>query len=153
MFAWLIRTRRDRRGVAAVEFAMILPMLMGLLAVVAELANYLATGEAIEKGLRAAAMYAARSDLPLSATADTNIENLVKRGSLDATEPYLTDSWTNGGTVVAVESNGTANGQTIDIITVQASVTYEELMPGVLDFLSLGPLTITLDHAQAYVGS
>ena len=153
MFAWLIKARRDRRGVAAVEFAIMLPMLMGLLAVVVELANYLATGEAVEKGLRAGAMYAARSDLPLSATATTNIENLVKRGSLLSTDPYLTETWTNGGSVTAVQSSGTANGQTVEIITIQAPVTYEEILPGVLDFLSLGPLTITLDHAQAYVGN
>jgi Flp pilus assembly protein TadG len=153
MFVWLTKFGRDKRGVAAVEFAVMLPMLMALLAVVAELANYLAAGEAVEKGLRAGAMYAARSNLPLSSTATTNIQNLVKRGSLNATDPYLTDSWTNGGSITAAETTGSANGQTIDVITVQASVTYEELMPGVLDFLSLGPLTIRLDHAQAYVGN
>ena len=31
MFAWLTNFRRDRRGVAAVEFAIMLPMLMALL--------------------------------------------------------------------------------------------------------------------------
>jgi Flp pilus assembly protein TadG len=153
MFAWSINAYRDKRGVAAVEFAIMLPMLMALLAVVAELANYLAAGEAVEKGLRAGAMYAARSNLPLSGTATTNLQNLVKRGSLVGSDPYLTDSWNNGGTITATETTGTANGQTIDVITVHASVAYEELMPGVLGFLSLGPLIITLDHAQAYVGN
>jgi Flp pilus assembly protein TadG len=153
MSGWLIKRLRDRRGVAAVEFGLMLPLLMLVLAGVVELGNYLASAQAVEKGLRAGAMFAARSDLPLTATAQTNIETLVKRGSLSGSDPYLTDSWSNGGTVAATASTGTANGQTIDIITVSATVTYEEILPGLMDFFGIGPLKFNLDHAQAWVGN
>jgi Flp pilus assembly protein TadG len=139
--------------VAAVELGLMLPMLMVLLATVVELAHFMATGEAVEKGMRAAAMYAARADLPLSATVKTNVETLVQRGSLSTSDPYLTNAWSSGGTVNVATTTGTANGTSVDVIKVTAAVTYSELMPGVLDFLGLGPLTISLEHEQAYVGS
>lgn len=153
MFDWSIKFLRDRRGVAAVEFGLMLPFLMLVLAAVTEIGHYLTSAEAVEKGLRAGAMFAARSDLPLSSAAQTDITNLVQRGSLSTSDPYLTDSWGNGGTVVAVASTGTANGSTVNIVTVTATVTYEEILPGVLDFLGLGPMTISIDHAQGWIGN
>ena len=153
MSGWSIKALRDRRGVAAVEFGLMLPLLMLVLAMVTEIGHYLASAEAVEKGLRAGAMYAARSDLPLSAAAQTDIETMVKRGSLSVSEPYLTDSWTNGGTVTSVASTGTANGSTINIVTVTADVTYEEILPGLMSFFGLGPMTINIDHAQAWIGN
>ena len=98
-------------------------------------------------------MYAARSDLPLSATTQTNIATLVKHGSLNVSDPYLTSSWNNGGTVAAAASTGTANGQTIDIVTVTATVNYDEILPGLMDFFGIGPLSFNMDHAQAWVGN
>lgn len=153
MFASSTSALRDRRGVAAVEFGLMLPFLALVLAMVVELGNYLASAQAVEKGLRAGAMFAARSDLPLSVATQTDIETLVQRGSLNGGDPYLTESWSNGGAVNAAASTGTANGSTVNIVTVTATVTYEEILPGLMSFFGVGPLTIEIDHAQAWIGN
>ena len=50
---------------------------------------------AIEKGLRAGAMYVARAQLPVDGATTTAITNLVKRGSIDTSAPYLVDGWSD----------------------------------------------------------
>ncbi len=67
MFGWLNRLRRDRRGAAVVEFALFAPLFLLMLVGVIEFGRLLAQSNAVEKGLRAGAMLAARSDFPLTA--------------------------------------------------------------------------------------
>ena len=155
MFGWWNRLRRDRRGVAAVEFGLLLPILMVLLVGIAELGRYLGQAEAVEKGLRAGAMYAARQSLPLSGTAKTEIENLVKTGTRDGSGIYLAAGWNESGAKVDITAtnNSTTDGTAVTVIELTANVPYDELLPGMLGFFGILPLNISMSHEQVHIGA
>ena len=155
MFAWWNRLRHDRRGVAAVEFGLLLPMLMVLLVGIAEIGRYLGQAEAVEKGLRAGAMYAARQTLPLSGTAKTEIANLVKTGTKDGSGRYLAAGWAESGANVAITSTSatTTDGTAVTVIELTASVPYDEMLPGMLGFIGISSLNLSMSHEQVHVGA
>jgi Flp pilus assembly protein TadG len=159
MCGLLSRLRRSRRGVAAVEFGLMLPMLMILLVCIVELGRFLAQGEAVEKGLRAGAMYAARQDLPLTGTVIAEIQNMVRTGTTDcvAVDCYLTPGWGEVGAKVdppvftqETLPDGTT---TVSVIKLTATVPYDELLPGILGFFGLGELSLTMSHEQVHIGA
>jgi Flp pilus assembly protein TadG len=154
MCSWLNRLRRCRRGVAAVEFGLMLPMLMILLVCIVELGRFLALGEAVEKGLRAGAMYAARQDLPLSASTQNQIRNLVRTGTNDGSGAYLAPALGDPAVTVAINPKSeTTAGSTFTVIELTASVPYDELLPGMLNFFGLSQLSVTMSHEQVHIGA
>ncbi len=140
--------RRCRAGSVAVEFAVSLPFLLALLVGIVEVGRALIQAGAIEKGLRAGAMYVARADLPLDAAATTAIENLVKRGSVDPAAPFLVDGWSEAEATVDVAPlpDYVVDGVAVPVFRLTATVPFAPLMPGLLGF------TVTRSHEQAYVG-
>ncbi len=84
MFAWLSEFRRSPRGAAAVEFALLLPLLLIILVGMVEFGRAISQSNALERGLRAGASFAARSDIFFDAITVQKINNLVRTGGISA---------------------------------------------------------------------
>ena len=95
MFVSFARLWRDREGVSAVEFALMLPVLLLITAGMIDLGRALYQTNVIEKGLRAGAMYAARNDFPLTTSQQTEAQNIVKKGNRDGAGSYLVSGWSD----------------------------------------------------------
>lgn len=149
MFVWSNRLLRCRRGAAAVEFALILPVLITILVGTVEVARALIQANAIEKGLRAGAMYVARATLPVDSATQAAVENLVRRGSLDGTADYLAAGWNEAGAgvVVARLSDFTTGGIDVPVFRITATVPFVPLLPGLPSF------TMVRSHEQTHIGN
>ena len=148
MFSSSNRFARCRSGVAAVEFVVSLPIFLALVFGMVEIGRALIQANAIEKGLHAGAMYVARAELPVDGATTTAIENLVKRGSIDTTAPYLVDGWGDAGASVNVVplADFVTNGVSVPVFEVTATVPFTPIFPFVPGF------SITRSHQQAYIG-
>ncbi len=155
MLRSLIRLTRDGRGNAVVEFALFLPLLLLLLAGISEIGRAYYQANAVEKGLRAGALFAGRNTFPLTAQVRTMVANLVKRGTLDGSGPYLVSGWADVNADLNIDDTLTFPVDattTIPVVRVTATVPFDPLMPGMLALVGLGDVTIQLSHEQAYVG-
>ncbi len=155
MLSLLIRLTRDRRGNAVVEFALVLPLLLLLLAGMSEIGRAYYQANAVEKGLRAGALFAGRNGFPLTAQVRTMVTNLVKTGTLDGSGPYLVSGWADVTAGLNIDDSLTFAVDattTIPVVRVTATVPFDPLMPGMLALVGLGDVTIQLSHEQAYVG-
>lgn len=150
----LNRLRRSRGGVAAVEFALVLPLLLLILVAIVEIGRVMSQASAVEKGLRAGAQFAARSSvLPLTGSADQQFQNLVKWGNVDGTGSLLVDGWADANATLSINlRNDTVGGNPVTVIRVQASVPYDPLLSGLAGFFGLDSFTITTSHEQTYIG-
>ena len=152
MFGWFNKFRRDQRGGPAVEFVLIAPVLVLLMGGTIELGRAFAQAQAVERGLRSAALFAARTTWPLSAADSTTVQNLARTGNPSGTLPYLASGWADGGSSFSITSRNFAVAlSTTPVILVSASVPFQPLAPDLLSKLGLN-YTITLSHEQAYVG-
>ena len=144
----------ERRGVSAVEFAIVVPMLLMALVVALELGRAMQQSTAIEKGLRTGALFAARADTPLSAADETTVGNLAKYGNTGGTGDLLVAGWDTGTLTISEQSytvTGASSASTV--IRLEAEVPFDPLLPGLLDFLGFSTFSIELSHEQAYVGT
>ena len=150
MFSSWNRFKRSRDGVAAIEFAISLPIFIAVLVGLVEFGRALHQANAIEKGLRAGAMYVARAELPVDAATTTTITNLVQRGTTDTSGPYLVPGWSKAGASVSVDEQAvhtTVGAVPVRVFEVTATVPFTAILP------TLTPdFTITRKHQQAYVG-
>ena len=154
MSGWSSRVWRDRRGVAATEFALLLPFLLLLLVGIYEFGSYLAQASSLEKSLRSGAMYAARSALPLSQQTLTQVGNIVRTGDPSGGQPVRIPGWEDGTATLAVTTRThSANGENVELIRLEASLPYEPLMAGFLSTLGFSDLRMRAAHEQAHVGS
>lgn len=89
----LRRLRRERRGNAAVEFAMISPVLLGLLVPIADLGAYVYDAMQLQLAAQAGAEYAARHDWNPAGimSAMQNASSSLHLSAADATVPQNTD--------------------------------------------------------------
>ncbi len=155
MLSSLIRLPGDGRGNTVVEFALVLPLLLLLLAGITEIGRAYYQANAVEKGLRAGALFAGRNSFPLTAQVRTMVANLVKTGTLDGSGPYLVSGWADLGADLNIDDTLTFPVDattTIPVVRLTATVPFDPLMPGMLAFVGLGDVTIQLGHEQAYVG-
>ena len=155
MLSSLIRVTRDARGNAVVEFALVLPLLLLLFAGISEIGRAYYQANAVEKGLRAGALFAGRNGFPLTAQVRTMVANLVKTGTLDGSGPYLVSGWADVNAGLNIDDTLTFSVDattTIPVVRVTATVPLDPLMPGMLALVGLGDVTIQLSHEQAYVG-
>lgn len=154
MSAWWNEARRDRRGVAATEFALMLPFLLLLLVGLYEFGSYLSQASSLEKSLRSGAMFAARSALPLSQQTIVQIGNVVRTGDPSGQEPVRIPGWREASASLSVTTRThSANGVPVELIRLEASVPYEPLMSGFLSSLGFSDLRMRAAHEQAHVGS
>ena len=108
---------KDNRGVAALEFGILLPFLVVLLAGIADLGRSLWQHHALTKGVQDAARYLSRVDDPSNATAIANATNLALRGSFSNSQPYLFGHWSSSAVLTVAttpydNSGGTFRGGT-----------------------------------------
>lgn len=124
---------RNTRGAAAVEFGILLPFMVVLLAGIADVGRSIWQHHTLQKGVRDAARYLSRVDVPLSSADRSAAKNLMLRGSFDTAKPLRYGHWASSvttnldsqtGLVTAFDNSaGTFRGpDTISIITVTASV-------------------------------
>ena len=155
MLSSWIRLPRDARGNAVVEFAIVLPLLLLLLTGMTEIGRAYYQANAVEKGLRAGALFAGRNSFPLTAQVRTMVTNLVKTGTLDGSGPFLVSGWAEVDADLNIDDTLTFPVDattTIPVVRVTATVPFDPLMPGMLAFVGLGDVNIELSHEQAYVG-
>ncbi len=155
MLSSLIRLTRDARGNAVVEFALVLPLLLLLLIGITEIGRAYYQANAVEKGLRAGALFAGRNSFPLTAQVRTMVANLVKTGTLDGSGGHLVSGWADVDADLTIDDTLTFPidaTTTIPVVRLTASVPLDPLMPGMLALVGLGDVTIELSHEQAYVG-
>jgi Flp pilus assembly protein TadG len=144
--------RRD--GAAAVEMALLSPFFALLLVGFYDYGSYLSDASAVEKGVRAGAMMAARSVLPLSSDATTRVNNVVKKGNIAGTGNFLVNGWSDTSATLTITTRSeTVSGQTIQVVRLQAKVPYRSFAEGLLSAVGLSVPTISAVHEQAYVGA
>ena len=156
---------KDRSGVALVEFAIMLPLLIILALGLSEIGRGVAHYHAIHKGVRDAARFLARvpatcpTGAPTGSITDagdvTRARNLAMTGNA-AGGAWVVDYWNDPTTVsVAVtcfdNSAGTYRGKdAIPSVTVTATVGYQDL--GFLDVLGFDPITFGISHQEMSIG-
>ena len=153
MSSWSSKLARDRDGVAAIEFAVFIPVLLMLLIGLTEVGRAHYQAAAVEKGLRAGALYASRNPFPLSPTTLTAVKNLVKTGNLQGSLPYLVPGWADSGASVAIAPlTVDVDGNPLTVVRLTAAVPYDPLVPGFGMVFGLNNYEIKLSHEQAYIG-
>ena len=144
---------RSTRAAAAVEFALLVPVILLTTAVIVELGRSLAQAQAIEKGLRGGIMIAARSSTPMTGPEKLIVKRMVRTGTVATGGTPLVDGWTSDSSVVIAETTTVVNGQDIAVITITATVPYEELLPGVSSMFGLSDVSVQTVHAQVHIGN
>ena len=152
MFALFARFWRDRAGASAVEFALMLPVFLLVTAGMIDLGRALYETNTIEKSLRAGALYAARSNYPLTAAQKTTAENIVKKGNPAGTGNYLVDGWSNATALNIYTTTEIVDGTPLAVYHFDAVVPFDPILPGLLSALHLDQIKIRLSHEQAYIG-
>lgn len=153
MFAWSNSLRRDERGLAAVELAFLTPVLLAVLLIATDFGRLYYESALVERGLRAGALFAARTETPLSNADKTTAENLVKRGTVDTTAPYLVDGWSKTGASFTLQSSSyDVSGESLPVLTLTARVPFEPIFPTLFQYLGFNDdFVIQLTHVQSYV--
>ena len=167
----LARLRRARDGIAAVEFAIVLPLLVLMLFGTIEIGRILFDYQAASKSVRDATRYLTRIDAGLlglacpgtingAAAAVIEAKNLAMRGTVDTSKPFLLGYWTDPNsvsvTVSCIDNSGAiyqgfyADVTEIPNITVSATVSLP-LMNGWLLGLA-DTLSFTISHKEAHFG-
>jgi Flp pilus assembly protein TadG len=139
----------DKSGAAAVEFAMILPLLMMLTFAGLEGAHYLYVEHQVVKGVRDGARFAARQPFSIygcgsanvsDAAIETTIKNVTRYGTpaVVTGQKPLVSTWTDAGTTVTVDCPSTAFTGGIysslanaPRVTVAANITYPSLFEAI----------------------
>ncbi len=156
MFDWFARLARERSGTTAIEFAFLLPVLLMVVLTLTELGRGFMQANAVEKGVRAAALYAARAELPLSADARQVAKNLARTGTMDGSGPLLAPGWADPSADLSIPSptNFVVDGKNVPVYELTAIVPFEPLFPGMMSMLKLSDaFTMTMTQRQAYVGT
>ncbi len=154
-FASLIRRflRDDRRGASALEFGLIVPILMLAVGGVTELGSYFQQVGSVEKGLRSAATYAARADLPFTNATLNTIEKIARTGEINGTTDVV-EGWSdNASDLTVTVTDVNSGGTTVPVIRLQATLPYTPIVPIIDELVVLRGLTITASHEQAHIGS
>lgn len=117
----------DSCGAAAVEMALVTPLLLIIMCGSIEVGNYFMNEHTLVKGVRDGARYAARqafanyascngtaADVPtpgVTGSANENAKLVVRKGSLNSADSDLLPNWTNGAATFTVKMTcGTAIG-------------------------------------------
>lgn len=144
MLARLLHLVTEKRGAAAAEMALVVPLLVTLLFGSFEMGKYFLDAHRVQQAVRDGARFAGRQgfvDMPCggTATADPQIRNLVRTGTTaSGGTPRLT-YWTNPATItvtITCDSTGTYSAAGIYTIvsggarrvTVSAIVPYDSLL-------------------------
>lgn len=168
----LARLRRNRRGAAAAEMALVAPLLCAILVGSVELGSYFYNEHILVKAVRDGARFAARQNFsnygssstcssPTDATFLSNVRALVRTSLLSSGTDRFPDIQDSDITVsaacqVSVSSQnmtGIYRGRTVGapIVTVSAVVDYEPVIGGAFGFSGVG-LKLNAEQQAAVVG-
>lgn len=155
MFSLFNSLKRSRAGSLSIEFALSLPIIVMIMTGLIEVGRVFYQAHMIERGIRGAALYAARNEWPLTNAAETIVENLAKTGSPDGSADFIASGWADAGAQYTLDTTGTyiVAGNPVPIIQITANVPFDPLLPGLLDIAGFGNYRIQLTHEQAYVGN
>ncbi|MFM5885213.1 MAG: TadE/TadG family type IV pilus assembly protein [Novosphingobium sp.] len=130
---------RDQQGAAAVELALVLPLLLALTFIMFDAANYAWSEHKVVMGVRDAARYAGRQDFSkytcpstIDNTVLTPIKNLARTGQLSGGDAKVA-GWVDGDVTVALNCTaGTGGlygvvGNNAPRVTVSTKLTYTSL--------------------------
>ncbi|HET9355789.1 MAG TPA: TadE/TadG family type IV pilus assembly protein [Sphingomicrobium sp.] len=141
---------RDRRGAAAVEMVMVMPLLLIIMFGATELGRFFWSEHRLVKAVRDASIYASRQQIDnfdctnstISSAVTTATRNLIKTGELSGGTEQL-PNWDDGGasialTLTCVTSAGgttlsgiyTANQGKVPVINITATLPYNSIMHG-----------------------
>ncbi len=147
------RFLRDERGASLVELALLFPVVLLVGALTVELGHALYQEVLMERGLKAAGLYGARNDWPLTAPVEAKMSDLAKRGSTDPAAPLLVPGWADTGATLTIEYRAHQVGNdSLPVIRLTATVPYRSLIPGAATMLGLGSITISAAHEQPLIG-
>jgi Flp pilus assembly pilin Flp len=153
MRALLNNFLRREDGIAALEFAMVLPVLMLITVGMLDVGRAMYQAHALEKGIRAGAAYAAHKTFPLSATVLGEVENIVKTGAPVSGGDFLTTAWLQpGGSVTIQTLEYSLDEVVIPVVRVNATVPFDPIIPGLAAFFDTSAFQFSLTHEQAYIG-
>lgn len=157
---------RDERGVAASEFALILPLLTLLMFAFYEAGRIYWNYNIVQSSSRDAARYAARMPITCSSggvgaftdpTDETQIKNLTRTGTLDGTGDPVVSGWDDNTTVTVTltcvdNTAGTLSGRysghtKIPTVSITANAPYGAMFGGLV---GLDLDAITISNAQAW---
>lgn len=146
------RLLRDGRGSAAVEMALVTPLLLAILFGSVELGNYFMNEHTLVKAVRDGSRFAARqsfSNYPDCSTVNnqTDIKNVVMYGYLSGTT-VLTPNINSADITISTSCSASGGGQTYQgiyrnrtngaqIVTVSATVPYRSIL-GSFGFTGVG---------------
>jgi len=140
------RTTRDRRGVAAVEFALFAPVLLVLTAGVIDFSLYVGTRIELEQALRAGAQYALK-DFKDSTTISAAVTPATDLSSVSVSYDPATDSYCEcpDGTTNACPGNASysacSTGERPGLfVTLSGSTTFDPMfadLPGLSSNMSV----------------
>lgn len=165
MFDLLNRFRRNEKGIAVTELAMVTPVFLLMFLSTIELGHMIYYSITVEKGLRSAVTYAGRVEGHTPATIEA-AKNIAMTGTPSGTDPYLVRGWEKAGASVTFTEttythaiSGSAD-LSANVVSMTADVPYVPvvgvLVPA-LEFLMksqfrAGEIYITLTHEQAIIG-
>lgn len=146
MIARLFSLKRDERGAAGAEMALMLPIMLALIFVTFEAGHYFYTEQKIVKSVRQGARFAGRLPFDtyscpagIDAGAIAQIQNVTRTGSLTGTTPLIAD-WENSDITVTMTCNsGTTTGVFqsntggAPVVTVAATASYPSLFNTLTD--------------------
>ncbi|MBL4908191.1 MAG: pilus assembly protein [Sneathiella sp.] len=147
-------------GSSAVEFALYLPILLLLVIGTTEVGYAISQSVMLEKSIRSGALYAARSDLPLSAASITAVTNVIQKGNSNGTGNFLIDGWSDTAATLTITvsnytlttSSSVLGSDQLPVITITARVPYQPILGNLMTDLGLGNITLSLSHEQAHIG-
>ncbi|MES0183037.1 pilus assembly protein [Mesorhizobium sp. M0025] len=153
------RFQGDERGVALVEAAITIPLVLLLSAGVFEFSKVLNTRLLLAAGVEDAARYMARCSSDWN-TCVTRAQNLAANGAVSSGSERVA-GWlpeavniTPTSFVATDVSTGTqlylSNKSTVDVVTVSTSYSYPDV--GFLSYLGFGALTLSVSHQERVIG-
>jgi Flp pilus assembly protein TadG len=150
---------KSRRGAALVEFTLVAPIFIMLMCGLAEFSNALRQYHIMEKGVRDAGRYLARTPMAgcnVNGGEAAAARNLALTGHV-AGGNFLLPTWTDPSTVTISiaqcvdNSSGAYRGRAqMPVIEVTARAPYVDL--GMLSVLGFGAIQLEVSHQQLWIG-
>lgn len=140
---WTLKPRNDQRGVAMVEFAITLPLLLFLMLATAELGHLISQYDTLTKAVRDGARYAASTSalgstglVSITPQIQTAVANLVATGNVNGSGSALLPGLSASSVTVSDAGNG--------YVSVSAAYTYEPMVGSTLPTFGLGtPISLS----------
>lgn len=136
----------DERGVAVIEAALMLPLLLGFAFAAVDTSNFLAQTHRVEQGLSAAGSYLSKAPAPETLTA--RAANIAATGSPSGSGGARVPGWNAGDVSITFRtaSGDFRTGDTGRVVVLSTLHTYEGF--GFLSALSGGRVRIRASHEE-----